>query len=78
MTKLATITPINCITKEQDGDIFELYFDAEERAIIARFEDGHEETLEERAETLAEAADVVYALYCPSIAFVYEPEEVDV
>lgn len=78
MTKLATITPINCITNEQDGDIFEVYFDADAQAIIARFEDGREEMLEERAETMAEAVDAVYALYSPSIAFIYEPEEVDV
>lgn len=78
MTKIATVTPINCITHEQDGDPFELIFDANEGRIIGRFDDGREETLEFGAKTLLEAIDVAYALYACSTAYIYEQEEVDV
>lgn len=78
MIKLATITPIDCIAKEQDGEAFAVLWDADEKNIVAQFEGGRTEIFEERAKSLENAIDIVYALYAPSIAFVYEPEEVDI
>lgn len=77
MVKIATITPINCITHEQDGEIFSVLWDRETGAIHAYFEGGTRDTLEYTAQTLEEAANIVYSLYALSIAFIYEPEEVD-
>lgn len=77
MVKLATITPINCITKEQDDDIFVIYWNGEDQELVACFEDGRQELLEQRAETLTDAVEIVYALYAPSNAFIYEAEEVE-
>lgn len=78
MIKLATITPINCITNEQDGEAFAVLWDENEREIIAQFESGAEESIDVRADSLLDAIDAVYALYCPSIAYIYEPESVEV
>lgn len=77
MIKIATITPINCITHEQDGDIFSVVWDRETGTLYADFEYGKQESLEYTAQTLSEAADTVYSLYALSIAYIYEPEEVD-
>lgn len=77
MIKIATITPINCITHEQDGEIFDVIWDRETGEIHANFADGREEILDYTAATLDEAVDTVYSLYATSNAFVYEAEEVD-
>lgn len=76
MIKIATITPINCITHEQDGEIFTVLWDRETGAIHAHFEGDRRETMDYTAKTLDEAVDIVYSLYALSIAFIYEPEEV--
>lgn len=78
MIKLATITPINCITNEQDGEIFEVVWDCDNCALSAVFEGGRSEDLDYTAATLVEAMDTVYSLYAQSIAYIYEPEEVEV
>lgn len=78
MTKLATITPINCITHEQDGDSFIVSWEKENGTLTADFEDGHMETLEYTARTLEEAVDTVYSLYAAGPCWIYEPEEVEV
>ncbi len=77
MIKIATITPINCITHEQDGEIFTVLWDRETGTLNACLAGGQLETLEYTAQTLEEAVDIVYSLYALSIAFIYEPEEVD-
>lgn len=76
MIKIATITPINCITYEQDGEIFVVFWDRETGAIHAYFEGDRREALDYTADTLDEAVDIVYSLYALSTAFIYEPEEV--
>lgn len=78
MVKLATITPINCITDEQDGDTFSVHWDRETGELHACFEDGRRELMDHTALTLDKAVDTVYTLYSASNAFVYEPEEVNV
>lgn len=75
MTKLATITPINCITHEQDGEAFSVLWDCETGALYADFESGQQE-MDYTAQTLDKAVDTVYSLYAPSNAFIYEPEDV--
>lgn len=77
MIKFATVTPINCITREQDDAHFDLLWDSEEQAIVAHFEDGREEKLDPHAQTLVEAMDIAYALYATSNAYIYEQEEVE-
>ena len=77
MIKLATITPVNCITREQDGQIFTLCWDHETGIISAKFENGEAEALDYTADTLESAIDIVYSLYDASIAFVYEPHDVE-
>lgn len=77
MVKLATITPINCITHEQDGEIFSVLWDRETGELHARFESGQQETMDYTAQGLGEAVDTVHSLYALSSAFVYEAEEVD-
>lgn len=77
MKKIAKITPINCITHEQDGEAFALLWDGETGALHAHFEGGQQETLDYTAKTLGEAANTVYSLYALSNAYIYEPEEVD-
>lgn len=76
MKKIATITPVNCITHEQDGEIFSVIWDCETGALYADFEGGQQEAIDYTAQTLDEAVDTVYSLYAQSSAFVYEPEEV--
>lgn len=76
MVKIATITPINCITQEKDGEIFEVLWDRETGNLNACLAGGQLETLEYTAQTLEEAADIVYSLYALSISFIYEQEEV--
>lgn len=76
MTKIATITPINCITHEQDGEIFSVVWDRETGALYADFESGQREVMDYVANTFDEASDTVYSLYALSNAFIYEPEEV--
>ena len=77
MKKIATITPINCITHEQDGEIFTVVWDSEACALYADFENGRQEGLDYTAKSLGEAVDTVYSLYALSNAYIYEPEEVD-
>lgn len=78
MVKLATITPINYITHEQDGEIFVVYWDRETGELHACFDGGRQEVIDYTAQTLDEAVDIVHSLYARSIAFVYEAEEVEV
>lgn len=77
MIKLAMITKINCITHEQDGDIFAVVWNQETGALYADFEDGRQECLDYTAQTYDAAVDTIYSLYAFSNAFVYEPEEAD-
>lgn len=77
MTKIATITPINCITHEQDGQIFSVNWNEDGGSLVAVFEDGSEETMDYTAETLEDASDIVYGLYMASIAYVCEMEALD-
>lgn len=78
MIKLATITPINCITHDQDGEAFSVLWGRETGELYACFEDGRQELMDYTAQTLDEAINTVYSLYAPSNAFVYDPEEVGV
>lgn len=75
MKKIATITPINCITVEQDGEEFEILWNQKTKKLIAKFESGTKETLEYKAKTLTEAIDTVHALYAQSIGYIYEQSE---
>lgn len=72
MKKIATITPINCITKKQDGSSFTVNWDEETGSLLALFENGIEETLEYSASSLEDAANTVYALYVSSIGYIVE------
>ena len=76
MIKIATITPINCITHEQDGPQFSIHWD-QDNALCAIFEDDHEEMLDYSAATLDDAINTVHSLYAVSNAYIYEPEEID-
>lgn len=76
MKKIATITPINCITHEQDGEEFCVMWDHETGTLYANFPSGEQETMEYTANTIDEAIDTAYALYAVSNAYIYEPEEV--
>lgn len=75
MEKIATITPINCLTGEQYDAIFVVYFDATTGKLIAKFAQDIAETLDYTAKTIAEARDIVYSLYATSSGYIYEPEE---
>lgn len=77
MKKIATITPINCITKEEDGEEFAVHWDGETGILIAHFASGEEENLGYAAQTAEEAVNIVHSLYAASGAYIYNPEEVD-
>lgn len=77
MKKIATITPTNCVTHEQDGQIFTVNWNEDDGSLIAVFEGGSEETMGYTAETLEAASDIVYGLYMASVAYVCEMEELD-
>lgn len=76
MKKIATITPISCITHEQDGEKFSVVWDRETGALYADFESGKQDILDCTAKTIDDAVDTVYSLYALSNAYIYEPEEV--
>lgn len=78
MLKIATITPINCITHQQDGEEFSVLWDGETGELHASFESGSDEMLEYTAQTIFDAIDTIYSLYATSNAFIYEPEDIDV
>lgn len=77
MIKIATITPINCITHDQDGDIFSVVWDNETGALYADFGNRQQEVMDYTAQTLRDAVDAVYSIYALSNAFIYESDEVD-
>lgn len=77
MIKIASVTPINCITHEQDGQTFEVRWDKEDGTLNVILEDGTAETLDYSAETMKDAIKLVHSLYVRSIAYICEMEEFD-
>lgn len=77
MVKIAMITPINCITREKDGQKFAVLWDENGGAIVADFEDGRTEGLDYMAHSAKEASSIVYDLYMPSMAYLCDMEELD-
>lgn len=77
MIKIASVTPINCITHEQDDQTFEVHWNQEDGVLSAILEDGTAETLDHSAETLKDAIKLVHSLYVRSIAYICEMEEFD-
>ena len=77
MIKIASITPINCITHEQDGQTFEVHWNQEDGVLSAILEDNTVETLDYSTEKLKDAIKLVHSLYVRSIAYICEMEELD-
>lgn len=63
MNMLAMVRPINVITREQDGEAFELWYNHNDHSIRAIYDNGKEETLEYTAKTVDNAYDIIYNLY---------------
>lgn len=66
MIKLATVIPVDVITREQDGDTFALYYNEDDCTIKAVYSAGSAETLDYSAQT-KDAIDCIMGCKAPMI-----------